>query len=64
MIVFICAQSSEYVSKRKILLKRKTIRTLWTYAMLVDEISLSLLRVKIPLLLDRVVICDGISLTF
>lgn len=52
------SQSSEYVSKRRILLKREPIRTLWTYVMLADEILLSLIKVRIPLLLGRVVICD------
>lgn len=52
------SRSSEYISKRRILLKKEPIRTLWTYAMLADEILLSLIKVRIPLLLGRVVICD------
>lgn len=52
------SQSSEYVSKRRILLEREPIRTLWTYAMLADKILLLFFKVRIPLLLGRVVICD------
>lgn len=52
------SKSREYVSKRKILLKREPVKTLWTYTMLADEILLFLIKVKIPLLLGRVVICD------
>jgi thymidylate kinase len=52
------SRSNEYVSKRRTLLKREPIKTLWTYIMLADEILLSLVKVRIPLLLGRVVICD------
>jgi len=52
------SRSSKYVSKRRILLKREPIRTLWTYIMLADEILLSLFKVRIPLLFGRTVICD------
>ncbi len=52
------SQSSEYVSQRRILLENEPARTLWTYATLTDEILLLLFKVRIPLLLNRVVICD------
>ena len=51
-------KSSEYFSKRRILLRREPIRTLWACIMLADELLLSVIKVRIPSLLGRVVICD------
>jgi len=52
------SDESEYIFKRKMILKREPMRTLWTYIMLVDELLQLLIKAKIPLLLGRVVICD------
>jgi thymidylate kinase len=52
------SKSSEYVAKRKNLLKREPIKTLWTYATLTDEILLTFFKVRISLLRGRVIICD------
>jgi len=52
------SQSSKYLSKRKILLTKEPLKTLWTYTMLADEMLLLLIKVRIPVSLGRVVICD------
>ena len=47
----------KYVTKRETLLKREPIKSLWAYAMLIDEI-LHLEKVRIALLNNQIVICD------
>jgi thymidylate kinase len=47
----------KYATKRERLLKREPIRSLWAYAMLIDEI-LHLEKVRIALLNNQIVICD------
>jgi thymidylate kinase len=52
------ANIENYTHKRQRLIKREPIKTLWAYVTLVDEMLQLLTKVKIPLMLRQVIICD------
>ena len=51
-------EDTTYTRKRQGLIKKEPIKTLWAYTILVDETLQLLTKVKIPLMLRNVIICD------
>ena len=51
-------QEGEYEFKRGRLLSKEPLRTLWAYFTLVDELLQLQTKVRVPLLLQRMVVCD------
>ncbi len=52
------ADTGKYNSKRKAMLKREPMKTIWAYVMLVDELLQLFLKARIDLMFGRVAICD------